>query len=352
VILSQKTGPATLRSSKKAQGAILVICLSVLVGLPVGTSAQTPAIAGQSSRDDFQMVDKSKEFTTAELLARFEAAGASGYSFGEGDELTVDVWEHPELSGKHVIGPDGKITLPHVGIVGIAGRSREEGSGLIADAFARFYKDLAVTVRVDRYTSNHISILGRVAHPGVLDFETLPTLLEAITRAGGLPIGGIGAEKAALARCAVFRGRDQLVWIELKNLLTGKDLSLNIRLARGDVIYIPDSDDQLVYVLGEVRTPGAFRLTPNMTFMDALALAGGPTKDGAATKLQLVRPNRGITKLINLDLLLKGTRESSISLNEGDIIYVPRRGLAKVGYVLDKIAPFASYMFFATTLAK
>jgi polysaccharide biosynthesis/export protein len=326
-----------------------ILALPFLLLLPASLLAQTlsPSLPG-----GFRAPEKSKTFTSAELLARFEAGEEKEYALGEGDELTLEVWDHQELSGKHIVGPDGKITLSQTGSLLIAGLSREEAAAAIKKALSRYYLDLAVTLRVDKYTSHRVFILGRVSNPGALFFETPPTLLEAITRAGGLPVGGVGAEKAALARCAVFRGRDKVVWIELKSLLNGTNLALNLRLKRNDTVYIPDSDDQLVYVLGEVRTPGAYRLTPNMSFLDALSLAGGPTKDAAESKLHIVRQGQEIEQEFSFKELLKSGSKLNYSLNEGDIIFVPRRGLAKTGYVLERLSPFTSVLFLFSTLAK
>lgn len=327
------------------------LLLAFLLALPSAAllAQEAPKPAPQ---EGFGAPNKSKTFSSAELLAQFDAGEEKEYSLGAGDELTVDIWDHPELSGKHIVGPDGKITLPHAGSLTVTGLTREAASEEIRKSLERYYYNLLVTVRVDKYTSYRVMILGRVSSPGTLYFDAAPTLLNVITRAGGLPIGGAGAEKAALARCAIFRGRDKVVWIELKNLLNGTDLSLNIRLQRNDVVYLPDSDDQLVYVLGEVKTPGAYRLTPNMSFLDALALAGGPTRDAAGNKLHIIRQGKQIEAEFTFDKLLKPESKLNYSLNEGDIIYLPSRRLAKVGYVLEKINPFASLLLVFSSLTK
>lgn len=299
----------------------------------------------------FTTANKNRTSTSLALLSEFEGPPEDEYTLAEGDELWLEVWEHPELSGKHIVGPDGRITLSQAGPIQLRGLSRAASAKSIADAYGKLYLSPLVTVRVDRYASNHVLVLGRVMKPGVLDFDTMPTLLEAITRAGGLPVGGAGAEKAALARCAVFRGRDKVVWIELRKLLQGENLALNIKLHRNDVVYIPDSDDQLVYVLGEVHTPGAYRLTPTMTFLDALSLAGGPTRDANDKKIRIVRPSEHIDREISMNDLLSTKSEINVALNDGDIIYVQKRGLAKVGYVMEKIAPFTTFLFFGTTLS-
>jgi polysaccharide export outer membrane protein len=277
--------------------------------------------------------------------------GPDAYRLGEGDEITVDVWGRPELSGKHVVGPDGRITLPVAGTLLVRNLSRDEAVDAIRKALAPFYVEPAVTLRVDRYTSNRVFVLGRVANPGALQFDSTPTLLDVITRAGALPVGGAGAEKATLNRCAVVRG-DRIVWIDLKTLLTETNLAYNIRLRRNDLVYIPDSDDELVYVLGEVEHPGAIRLTPQMTMMDAFAQAGGPTKDAAITKIQLVRPVAGEHRVVTIKEILKPQPEVNVGLQQGDIIYVPRRGLATFGYWMDKVNPIATFGIFGAAVAK
>jgi polysaccharide biosynthesis/export protein len=317
-------------------------------------AAQDPAahLSDSIDHDSFQARLKNRAFASAEILKQFQSDAGGAYQLGCGDELTLDVWGHPELSGKHQIGPDGRITLPVAGGVRIADLTREESADEIVKAFARFYTNLSVTIRVDHYTSNRIFILGRVTNPGAIFFDRSPTLLEAITRAGSLPVGGMGSEKAALTRCAVFRGRDQVAWIDLKALLTGGNLALNLQLRRDDIVYVPDADDQLVYVLGEVKIPGAIHLTPDMSFLDALSLAGGPTVDASDSKIHLIRPSRELNREIKLDQLLHPDPTQNIALEEGDIIYVPKSRIGKVGYLLQRLGTLSGFAVVGGALAK
>lgn len=298
--------------------------------------------AGQGLGPGFQAPDKVHRMTPADVVREFEAGDTDDYEIGEGDEITLEVWDHPELSGRHVVGPDGKITVPVSGCLHIAGQSREQAARAVHDALAPFYTDLNVNIRVERYTSSRIFVLGRVSTAGALQFENPPTLLEAITRAGSLPVG-LGSEKGTLARCAVFRGRDRVIWVDLKELLIQGNLALNLRLRRNDLIYIPDDDDRLVYVLGEVLRPGALRLTPRMSLMDAFAQAGGLTPDAAATKIHVIRPSSGADRELSFKELLASNGDVNVALEEGDILYVPSRLLAHVSFFMQKISPFTTF---------
>lgn len=312
-----------------------VLLLTMLTGIPLFTNAQ-------DASGNFQPLNKEHKSTPAEIIEAFSAPPVESYVLDAGDEITIDVWDRPELSTHQTVGPDGKITLPLTGTFKIAGLTREDAQKAIIGIYQPYYSNLAVTLRIDHYNSFRVYVLGRVGVPGALLFDKQPTLLDALTRAASLPIGGAGAEKAGLVRCAIFRGRDKLIWIDLKQLLTEGNLALNIRLGRDDVVYLPDADDQLVYVLGFVKSPGAFRLTPSMSFMDALSLAGGPTQDAAQSKIELVRLVNGKQERIPFQDLLK-RKVPNFALEEGDIIYVPPRKWASFGYVVEKIAPLATF---------
>jgi polysaccharide export outer membrane protein len=139
--------------------------------------------------------------------------------------------------------------------------------------------------------------------------------------------------------------------VDLKRLLHGGDLSLNLSLKPNDVIYIPDSDDSLVYVMGEVNRPGAYRLTPGMSFLDVLAKAGGPTREASKKKIHLVRPSTGESQKININDFIDGKERRDYGVQVGDIVYVPASGLSKFGFVLQKISPALNMLVLGRALA-
>lgn len=328
-------------------------CLAALAGC-ADQITPAPLTAAQQRASVWETSSKpgKAELATTEAIAAFEGPEEDLYRLGPGDKVRIDVWGRPELSGARLVGPDGRITLPVVGAISVINQTTDEAAATITRAATRAYTDASATVAIDEYTANRVLVLGRVSNPGVLHFETRPTLLEAITRAGSLPIGGIGADKAALTRCAIFRGRDRVLWVDLKGLLTGHNLGWNIRLKRDDLVYIPDAGDQLVYVLGYVRSPGAYPLTPDMSLLDLLAQAGGPTEDAAPERIRLVRPafRKGVE--IDMNTFLNAHPEQNMALEEGDILYIPPNWLAEVGYVLQKLSPATNMAMFGAALAK
>jgi polysaccharide export outer membrane protein len=316
-----------------------LLCFALCFGL----------FAQDAQHQDFVFKQKGHAPSPADVLREFDAPVESDYRIAEGDEIQIDVWNRPELSNKYIVGPDGKITLPYAGVLKVADLTRGEAEQAALKLWQDSYENLKVTVSVLHYEGIRIFVLGRVAQPGVLHFDTQPTLLEAVARSGAMPVSGSATEKSGLTRCVVFRGNDKVVWVDLRSLLNGSNLALNIHLRRDDTLFLPDSDDQLVYVMGEVLRPGAVRLTPDMTFMDALEMAGGPTKD-AASSIHLVRHAAKVERDISIDQIVHKGPSADVVVENGDIIYVPRRGLAKVGYLLQQLSPAVSYFVLANGL--
>ena len=294
----------------------------------------------RDARIVFEVPDRrTNSYSSDEVVQAFKADVETDYRVWDGDHIQVDVLGRAELSGQHTIGPDGKITLPVAGVLFVRNMTREEAANAITQALSRYYQDIYTTVRVDIYSSNRVIVLGRVEHPGALQFEYPPQLLEILAKAGGLPL--LRPEQV-LTRCSIIRG-NKILWIDIKRLLTG-DMGLNVQLMRNDTVYIPDSTDTSVYVLGAVQKPGVFRLTPQMSFMDALSQSGGPTPDANLASLHLVRPSKQAHLEIDMEDLLHPDPNLNMSIEEGDIIYVARSWESKVGYVIQKINPFASLL--------
>ncbi|MDC8772983.1 SLBB domain-containing protein [Roseateles albus] len=323
-----------------------LLCLAATLLLQACSSTQAPSTLERSP--PFKAVDKSVDFPAPESLAELEGPIDPVYRLGSGDILSMQVWGRPELTGRHVVGPDGVITLPLAGPAKVGLLTREEAALLAGRQLDRFYMAPQVQFTVEQYTSNRLTVLGRVANPGLLSFDQMPTLLEALAKAGSLPVID---KQATLTRCAIIRGRDKLIWIDLKRLLNGGDVRLNLRMKPGDLIYIPDSADTMVYVLGAVHRPGAYRLTPDMSVLDALATAGGPNEDAQPKQIGIYRPARKEVEVINLQTLIDGSSRVNYSLEEGDVIFVPKSGIAEFGYVTRQLSAGLSFLTLGLALA-
>src|SRR5262245_26544360 len=280
--------------------------------------------------------------TDMALLEQF-APSEDVYHLGPGDKLTVDVWGRSEISGTHIIGPDGRISVPIAGSLVCSDLTREQLEQSIAQALEKYYKAVSVTVRVDEYASNRVSVLGNVEQPGSYLFTDRPTLLGALSMAGGVS-RDLKHPTALSARCSIVRGRNQIVWVDLAELLSRGNVGLNIPLQRNDVVYVPDGTGVAVYVLGQVENPGLVSLTPGLSVTAAISLAGGFTEDAVRGEVRILRPTRNTLAEIDYrEIEVGNTFDIDAVLEDGDIIYVPTHWLEHWSYFWRKINPFTGF---------
>ena len=278
-------------------------------------------------------------------LALLEESVNPMYRIGGGDVLKLDVFGRAEVTGTHTVGPDGRITVPIVGDLNLGDLTREEAQAMLDSRLQQYFTTPMETLAVQQYTSNQVTVLGRVERAGPQKFAHPPTLAEVLASAGAMPILD---KQATLTRCAIMRGRDKLIWVDLKALLNG-DPGYNLRMKKGDIVFIPDSSDTAVYVLGAVPKPGSYRITPRMTVLDVLAQAGGPNEDAAPQQIGVYRAGSRQVEVINFADLINVSRSVNYALEDGDVVFVPKSALAEVGYVMRQLAPSISVLTFGLT---
>ncbi len=267
------------------------------------------------------------------------------YRLGSGDTLRLSVFGRPEVSGQFLIGPDGVVTIPLIGNLMLNDSTREEAQQRISQQLRGYFTRPYVTLAVDDYGSNQVTVLGRVQNAGRQKFPAPPTLAEVLANAGAMPILD---KQATLTRCAIIRGREKLIWVDLKALLNG-DLAYNIVMKRGDIVFIPDSSETAVYVLGAVPKPGSYRLSPHMSVLDALAQAGGPDENAKPEAIGIYRAGARQVETISFNDLIAPQRAVNFGLEDGDVVFVPRSGVADLGYFLRQITPAVSVLTFGLT---
>jgi len=261
------------------------------------------------------------------------------YLIGAGDEVAVSVVGRPELSGTQTVGPDGRITVPVAGSVVVGEKSREDAAKAVDEALSKYYSGaISSTVQVTKYGSNHILLLGAVEHPGVISFDQPPSLLEAITKGGQV----VNPDKTTQTarKCIIYRGDNEVMSVNISEKFDGQKALNDIRLKRNDIVYIPEHQESIVSVLGEVTHPGPVPLLPSSTLISLLASAGDITeKAGSNPLISITEPSTGKIQQIRFNELRTVHGGTDIALHDGDIVFVPRSGLAKTGFFFQQLGP-------------
>jgi polysaccharide biosynthesis/export protein len=162
------------------------------------------------------------------------------YIIGPGDNLSVNVWRNPELSGVIPVRPDGRITTPLVEDIVAAGKTPSQLARELEGALRRFVQDPVVTVVVQNFggvTSEQVRVVGQATRPAAMPYRQNMTLLDVMISVGGL------TEFAAGNRAVLVRAMEgnKSYSLRLRDLLKRGDVTANIQILPGDVIIIPES---------------------------------------------------------------------------------------------------------------
>ena len=190
----------------------------------------------------------------------------------------------------------------------------ETKGGTDADVLLRPGDVVYIPERRDQF-----SVLGEVTQPGSFDYKDDMTVLDALTKVGGVK------ETADLANASlVHDGRERP--LDLDALLRKGDLSINTKLASGDRILVPEIHNR-TYVFGSVGHAGYYTFKPGDRVLDALN-ASGPTPDADLSKVNVIRVDKAknTAKMARVDLkkfLTQGDMTGNVPLQPGDVLYIP-----------------------------
>jgi polysaccharide export outer membrane protein len=322
-------------------------------GAPAQQKSQPPNTAQATTQTATDSTQASQlKVNPLKVLQDFQPPVDEAYQLGAGDSINVYVAGHPELTREYQIGPDGLITIDVAGSVKVINLTRDAAAKAVRDAIAPYYTQPFVTVGVSKYDSNTVKIFGPgIAHPGVLTYGgTVPTLLDAIGRGGLVP--NPASPDGLADRCIIYRGSDTVVSVQLRELLTSNSPLSDIRLRRGDAIFVPLDRQKFVNILGQVEKPGPVAITPDLDFRLALSQAGGLKDEaGGNPTIHIIQTasNRELT--IPYKELMKPGGSKEVVLGPGDTIVVPKSGFNNVTYVLTKLSPAATMISLAALIA-
>jgi polysaccharide export outer membrane protein len=203
-------------------------------------------------------------------LARSECTvAAAEYQVMPPDIISVNSVRVPEINGvRQQVRPDGRINLPLLGQIDVAGCTPNEIQNRIIDASKRFYKEpLDATVNVEGFLSQKVYVFGQVSRPGPQPWTGTNTLIDALaqsqpndlawpekirlvrgkspTRGGPLTPEQIqqAAEEAADEKPPthpmVRETEGRVLVVNMKTMVEKGDLSRNVLLRPDDVIFVP-----------------------------------------------------------------------------------------------------------------
>ncbi|TYK65339.1 polysaccharide export protein [Colwellia echini] len=275
------------------------------------------------------------------------------YILGVGDVLSIGVWDHPELTIPAAvqrtaefdgfrIQADGTITYAYAPNLPAAGKTIRQLHDLLVEKLSKVIEKPQVDLKVVAFKSQRSYVTGEVKSPGVLPITELPlTIIDALNLAGGLT-------EMADWRVVTFTSKGKTENIRLDDFYTKGDISQNRLMRDGDIIHVSRSDNQKVFVLGDVTKAGSMNISRyGLSLAEALSDVGGINEATAdASGIFVMRKRDANEEGIIADVYQLHAQNAvalvladQFKLQPRDIVYVTTAPVARWNRLISQLIP-------------
>ena len=248
---------------------------------------------------------------------------------GPGDLLHLQVYDTPEMEQRARVTDAGTIPFSFLGSVSVSGMTPEQAAEQIQHRLvaAGVMLHPQVTVRVEAYATQNVSVMGQVQKPGIYEVDTARKVVEVLALSGGLT--DLADRHITIQRFGPAKQKIEYYYSNAAPIA----LSDDPMVYPGDTVIVPKA--AVVYVLGDVSKPGGYPMSTNnsrMTVLQAIALAGYANHTAAVGKSRLVRETDDGVQEIDLQLsaIQKG-KKPDVALLPDDVVYVPFSFMRNIG---------------------
>ena len=240
---------------------------------------------------------------------------------GSGDLLLIQVYDTPQLDQHPRVDDAGNVPLLFVGSIAVGGDTPAQAAAAITARIiaAGVMLHPQVTVTVEQYATQDVSVIGQVDKPGNYSIRTPRSILEVLSMAGGLaPL----ADRTVLIRRHGGAVKQETYYVA--NAPDKHDVS-DVKIYPGDTIVVSKMD--LVYVLGDVARPGGYPIYDNdskATVLKTLAEAGSLNKTAVWSGTKLLRKQNGNYAVVPVDIAsIREGKTPDLQLEANDVLFIP-----------------------------
>ncbi len=269
-----------------------------LVGIIAHPATSTAQMTSSELYYSFQNHLGVADTATEKLLARRQ--GQSGtdaqaleqpvdptkYILGPGDGVYLEVYAIHGFDQDLTVTPEGRLLIPNVGSVTVAGFSITEAEKKVRQALARDFKTPDVSLSLRHLRPMKVNVIGDVLSPGIQTTTALQRVSEVIDHSGGFKSSSSLRNIEIRSATGAIRTHADLV----RYYALG-DLSANPTIESGDVIVVPNAT-KYVEVTGNVVSAQRLEFVQGDSLSTVLALCGGLLPAADKDSIEIARfPN-------------------------------------------------------------
>lgn len=237
------------------------------------------------------------------------------YIVGAGDELNVQLYGNQNRSLKLTVGRDGRVNVPDVGPVSVAGQRFTAVQAAIQERIEHQMIGVRASVSMGDTRSIRVFVLGEARRAGSYTISGLGSVTSALYAAGGVRTSG------SLRNIQLKRDGQLVRRLDLYDLLIRGDTSGDAKLLQGDAIFIPPVGPT-ASIDGEVRRPAIYELKGETSVADLVQLAGGLTPEADPSTVALTSLDAQQRHVVVAVDLAAGARRQAV--HNGDVLRVAR----------------------------
>ncbi len=236
------------------------------------------------------------------------------YVVGPDDEVKITLWGRVNASYKLVVNRDGKIDIPGIGPLAVAGMTFEEMSAKLIKQ-AEQMTGTNVDISMGSLRTIPVFVLGDIRRPGAYTIGAFATITDALLISGG-------PSEIGSMRNIQLRRKDKVVQTyDLYDLLLKGDKSHDVTLQAGDIVFVPVVG-AYAGIAGNVKRPAIYELKDNYSLEYLFELAGGIIPTAYTQQIQVERTVKNEKKVV-IDIDDKNlARTRSFILQDSDIVKV------------------------------
>ncbi|MEE2708968.1 MAG: SLBB domain-containing protein [Gemmatimonadota bacterium] len=282
----------------KVSRICILIFLSVLL-----LSGVAEAQPGQTKRWPFRPPAGSYTDSTVGLFDQADMLGATDqadmlgatqiiegtlspdtYIVGPGDGFLITIWGKRNEHFQSFITPEGKLLVPQISEIQVAGLTISELKKRLTEEIARFFFDVRVETTLIQLRRFRVYVLGEVVQPGGYPAQAVDRVSQMIDRSGGL------LPSASARSIEILRDGAVVEKADLLQFTTNGAITFNPYVRDGDVILVRHYTDE-VHITGAVWAPGSYEFRPEDTVGTLVRLASGLKSSAYLTDVELIRFN-------------------------------------------------------------
>jgi protein involved in polysaccharide export with SLBB domain len=241
-------------------------------------------------------------------------ATPADYAIGAGDEINILLWGRINEQYRLKVDRDGRINIPHLGPVPVAGMPFSAMQKNILDRIQSI-EGVQASITIGELRSISVFIVGEVKSPGMYTVSSLSNVTNALFAAGG------PSKRGSFRNIQLKRNGNHIATIDFYDfLLSGRD-NAGIRLKSGDVIMVPIVK-KMAAVAGNVRRSALYEIQPGTTLKELIALSGGLTPAAWTNRIQV---ERFLSNQYQMVLDIESDKNRALpefEIQDGDIVKV------------------------------